>query len=564
MSESRISNKEIASIFKLLGEVMELHNENPFKIRSYLNAARQIEMLDRELSEMNANEIKTIPGIGDAIQKKIATILASGHLPLLDNYLEQTPTGLLDMLQIKGLGSKKAGILWRKLGISTLDELLKAAETHQIASIKGFGPKTEKNIIKSVSYYLSVRDKKLYAQIDGPAEELMHQLMQTDGIIRIQPSGALRRKNPVIEELELLVTSKSGTLNELKKHPLLDWSFFSDKEGKASISWSRRLHLSACDQKGEALALFIGTTPEPLRQHIRFDPNMFYLSERDIFKAAGLPYIIPEMREPELSFEYISSVQEEDIVKENDIHGIIHAHSNYSDGTRSIREMALAAIEKGYTYLVLTDHSQSAFYANGLSPGRIKKQHKEIDKLNRELAPFVIFKGIESDILHDGNLDYTNEILSSFDLVIASIHSGLNMNREKATDRLLKAVRNPFTDILGHMSGRLLLRREGYPLDYETVLNVCAEEEIVIEINANPHRLDMDWMHIPYALEKGLMLSINPDAHSIQGMDDIRYGVYASRKGGLPGEKNLSSMPLGEFEDWIAGRKERKKHLTSS
>jgi len=194
MSESRISNKEIASIFKLLGEVMELHNENPFKIRSYLNAARQIEMLDRELSEMNANEIKTIPGIGDAIQKKIATILASGHLPLLDNYLEQTPAGLLDMLQIKGLGSKKAGILWRKLGISTLDELLKAAETHQIAAIKGFGPKTEENIIKSVSYYLSVRDKKLYAQIDGPVEELMHQLMQMDGIIKVQQSGALRGK----------------------------------------------------------------------------------------------------------------------------------------------------------------------------------------------------------------------------------------------------------------------------------------------------------------------------------------------------------------------------------
>ncbi len=561
MSESKASNKEIAALFRLLGELMELHDENSFKIRSYMNAARQIEMLDRELSGMSAEEIRAIPGIGDAIQKKIAGILESGRLPLLDKYLGQTPPGILDLLQIKGLGSKKAGILWRKLGISTLDELLKAAETHQIAALKGFGPKTEENIIKSVNYYLSVRDKKLYAEMEGPLEELMQQLMQADGVIRVQQSGAIRRKNPVIEEVEVLVTSKSGTLNELKKHPLLDWSSFKEKEGTASIAWSRSLQVTACDQKGEALALFTGTTPEPVREHIRFDPKLPYLSERDIFKAAGLPYIIPEMREPALSFAYICSVKEEEIVKEKDIRGVIHMHSNYSDGTQSIREMALAAIERGYEYMLLTDHSQSAFYANGLSPARIKAQHEEIDRLNRELAPFRIFKGIESDILHDGSLDYTDDVLASFDLIIASIHSGLSMNREKATERLLKAVRNPFTDILGHMSGRLLLRREGYPIDHEAVIDACAEEGTVIEINANPHRLDMDWTHIPYALEKGLMLSINPDAHSARGIDDIRYGVYAARKGGLPGKRNLSSMPYEEFEDWIAQRKERKKRL---
>ncbi len=538
---------------------MEMHDENPFKIRSYLNAARQIEMLDRELSEMSPSEIKAIPGIGDAIQKKIAVILESGHLPLLDNYLEQTPAGILELLQIKGLGGKKAGILWRKLGISDLDELLRAAESHQIAALKGFGPKTEENIIKSVSYYLSVKDKKLYAQIEAPLAELMQELMQTEGVIRVQENGALRRKNPVIEEPELLITSESGTLHELKNHPLLQWKHYSEKEGNAGIAWSRSLRLTACDRKGEALALFMGSTPETVRQHIRFDPGLPYLSERDIFKAAGVPYIIPEMRESELSFEYMCSVKEEEIITEKDLRGVIHAHSSYSDGTRSIRDMALAAIERGYEYLLLSDHSQSAFYANGLSPERISRQHEEIDRINEELAPFVIFKGIESDILYDGSLDYPDEILASFDLVIASVHSQLNMTEAKATERLLKAIRNPYTDVLGHMTGRLLLRREGYPVDHEAIIGACAEEDTAIEINANPHRLDMDWRYVPMAVEKGVMLSINPDAHSAHGIDDIRYGVFAARKGGLPARMNLSSLTLAEFRNWLDKRKKRRK-----
>ena len=221
--------------------------------------------------------------------------------------------------------------------------------------------------------------------------------------------------------------------------------------------------------------------------------------------------------------------------------------------------MALAAIERGYEYLLLSDHSQSAFYANGLSPERISRQHEEIDRINEELAPFVIFKGIESDILYDGSLDYPDEILASFDLVIASVHSQLNMTEAKATERLLKAIRNPYTDVLGHMTGRLLLRREGYPVDHEAIIGACAEEDTAIEINANPHRLDMDWRYVPMAVEKGVMLSVNPDAHSAHGIDDIRYGVFAARKGGLPARMNLSSLTLAEFRNWLDKRKKRRK-----
>ncbi len=558
MSQHKMSNTEVAGIFRLLAEVMELHNENPYKIRSYLNAARQIEMLDKDLNEMTPEEIDAIPGVGEAISKKIQVILKTGSLPLLENYMQQTPAGIIELLQIKGLGGKKAGILWKKLGITTVDDLLKAAQEHKISQLKGFGPKTEANIAKAVEYYLSVKNKKLYAEVDDPCEELMTLLSKCKDVRRVQETGEMRRKKPVIERIEILVSSENGTLDSITESADFHWVKKDKKSGLASTSWSDSVYLRACTESDEAMALFLTSTPKEIQEKIRFDPHHSYLNERDIFKAAGIPFIIPEMREPKLDFEYILSVREEEIVRPEDVRGVIHAHSTYSDGTRSIEDMAIEAKARGYEYLVITDHSQSAFYANGMSPETVKKQQKEIEQLNDKMAPFVIFKGIESDILYDGSLDYNDEILSSFDLVIASIHSQLNMSREKATERLLRAIENPFIDILGHMTGRLLLRRDGYPVNHRAIIDACAKEDVIIEINANPHRLDMDWQYIPYAMEKGLTLSIDPDAHSAHGIDDIRYGVYAARKGGLPTKRNLSSLSLIEFKKWLDVRKKKK------
>jgi len=278
-------------------------------------------------------------------------------------------------------------------------------------------------------------------------------------------------------------------------------------------------------------------------------------SEEEVFKHNQLAYVAPALRESPLALEQAAANKLPELIQPGDVKGIIHSHSTYSDGQHSLEQMAKAAKEKGYEYLVISDHSQAAFYANGLSPERIAQQHMEIDKLNAQLAPFKIFKSIEADILNDGRLDYEDTVLSGFDLVIASVHSNLKMTEEKAMQRILAAIRHPATRILGHPTGRLLLSRAGYPVDHKTLIDACVAHRVVIEINAHPRRLDLDWTWIEYAISQGAMLSINPDAHSIEGMDLVKYGVLSAQKGGLTKERNLSSFSLEAMEAFVADKK---------
>jgi DNA polymerase (family 10) len=281
------------------------------------------------------------------------------------------------------------------------------------------------------------------------------------------------------------------------------------------------------------------------------------IDEEAYFAALGIDTVPAYLREGPRILT-LASQKLPDHIAEADIRGIIHSHSNWSDGSNTIEEMAMACIEKGLEYLVISDHSKSAFYANGLSEDRIIQQHIYIDELNQKLAPFKIFKSIESDILNDGSLDYSPEILSTFDLVIASVHSNLKMTEEKAMVRLLKVIENPYTTILGHMTGRLLLSRNGFPVDHKKIIDACVANEVVIELNAHPNRLDMDWRHLSYALEKNALISIDPDAHFIEGFEDIRYGVLVAQKGMLPKERNLSSFTQSAFEQFIKSRKQAK------
>jgi DNA polymerase (family 10) len=277
-----------------------------------------------------------------------------------------------------------------------------------------------------------------------------------------------------------------------------------------------------------------------------------FASEEEIFTAANRPYASPVRREQRGLKDWGRTIEP------TDIRAVIHSHSTWSDGSHSLEEMAAACIARGYEYLVISDHSQSAFYANGLKPDRIKAQQEQIAELNAKLAPFTIFKSIECDILNDGALDYTDEVLATFDLVIASVHSNLRMSQEKAMSRLLRAIENPYTTILGHMTGRLLLSREGYQVDHKTIIDACVANQVVIELNAHPRRLDMDWRWIGYALEQGAMISIDPDAHSTEGIDVLRYGVLAAQKAGLTASQNLSSFGLGEFREWLFETREAK------
>jgi DNA polymerase (family X) len=290
---------------------------------------------------------------------------------------------------------------------------------------------------------------------------------------------------------------------------------------------------------------------------------MTYRSEEDIYKKAGLPYILPEMRENVAEWKFVR--KNEELVTSEDIRGVVHNHTRWSDGVDSLKDFAMACKNRNYEYVVISDHSKNAHYAGGLKEEKVLRQMKEIDDLNKKVSPFRIFKSIECDILVSGELDYSPDLLRVFDLVIVSVHQLLKMDEERATKRLIKAIENPYTTILGHMTGRQLLIRPGYPVNFKKVIDACAANNVIIEINANPYRLDMDWSHIPYALSKGVMISINPDSHSIFEIDNIRWGVSAARKGGLTRDMTWNAMPLKKIEKWLKERpRALSTHLESS
>ncbi len=548
-------NKEIAARFRLLAKLLELYDENPFKIRSYQNAAYQIERLPVPLDQLDVRELATVKGIGPAIQKKIRDILETGTLPLLDKYLEKTPDGVLEMLSIKGLGGKKAGIIWRELGIESPGELLYACQENRLALLKGFGTKTQENVRRQLEYYLVNRGKRLYAEAEAEAREIINRMTAAIPGLEVQVTGALRRREILVDELEFLLKyPEPGLAEQLDALHLFENRMAENGHISAvtPVGTKVRLYLADPDNSGYLLLkttgddAFLKAWPVPLR------PGS---AEADYFRKAGLPYIAPELRNGTRWLEKAKKNQLPRLVERKDLRGVIHWHTTWSDGLNTLEEMALACRDAGYEYAVVSDHSRSAFYANGLDIERLKAQQEQIRELNDRLAPFRLFSSIEADILSDGNLDYPDEVLTSFDLVIASVHSNLRMPMEKAMERLLRAIANPYTRILGHLTGRILLSREGYPVDHEEIIRACAEHNIVIELNANPNRLDIDWKWLPMAAEAGVLISINPDAHHVDGLEDVRYGIYAARKGGLEARHVLNAKPLPEFTAWIQQRR---------
>ena len=376
-------------------------------------------------------------------------------------------------------------------------------------------------------------------------------------------TGAFKRQSETIDELEYVVPFSTSEMKlKLSKH-----SYFQlVNESRDSILYHAeagiKVRLYQSTEKGLVETVFHTSGSSEFNSSFkkRFPAFKFTNLKDDnaIFKKVGLQYIPPALRENGEILEKASKFSIPDLIVPGDIKGIIHCHSNWSDGVESIPDLAKASIKKGFEYLVLSDHSKSAFYANGLTEERIKAQHDLVDELNQKLAPFKIFKSIESDILNDGNLDYSNSILSTFDLVIASVHSNLKMSEEKAMNRLMKVIENPYTTILGHMTGRLLLSRDGFPVNHKKIIDACAANHVVIELNAHPRRLDMRWQWIEYALKKNVMISIDPDAHSIDEFDNVRYGVLAAQKGMLTKAENLSSFTLAEFETFIKNNRKKK------
>lgn len=542
-----MTNKAIASAFRRLAAVMELHQENAFKIRSYQNAYTLLRKWPDELAGMSLEELESIQGVGKAIAAKIRELVERGELATYRKYADQTPPGVLEMLDIPGVGPKKVRALWKDLGIETIGELRYACNENRLVGLHGFGTKTQGDILERLTFFEQHRGQWLGSQAAGAAREAIAWLMTEYPGGRAEVTGPIRRAAPVTDGIDVLWIPPAGFA------PQGDARWVGNGDRRLLLRREEqpevRVHTSTLEAWGSRL--WETSAGQAYLDHYAPPPaEGRFPEESDFMRAHGLPAHLPEWREDPALAERFAGYPDPPLRPE-DMRGVIHAHSTWSDGVQTLEEMARACRDAGYEYLVITDHSRSAFYANGLSAERVLAQHQEIDRLNLGLAPFRIFKGIESDILYDGELDYEEEVLSRFDLVIASIHSQLRMDADRAMHRLLRAIAHPRTRILGHLTGRLLLTRPGYPVDHARIIEACARHDVAIELNANPQRLDMGHEWIPLAMEHGVRIAVNPDAHSIAGLQDIAVGVSAARRGGLTAKACLNSLPLDAFRDWL-------------
>lgn len=531
-----MNNKILSKQLSLLSKLGDLHGENAFKTKAYAGAAFSIGRLSENLFELPEEDLRKISGIGKGIADKITELKTQGFISELETLVSKTPAGIFELFRIKGLGPKKISILWKTAGIDSMAALMQACQENKLAEIKGFGKKTQEDLLHNLQFAEAAADKFHYVSVHEQAEEVLQQLRKKFPNLPISLSGEIRRKCPVVSGIEILVGSEQ-ILPEIEK-----W--------QSDIP----LNIHTCPPEKFVSTLFKQSAhPEHLRMLTNIPDHA--ADEASIYAAHALPYIIPEMREGKDEFNWAKKYAGETIIEYQHLQGILHNHTTFSDGIHTLEEMAVACRAKGFSYLGICDHSQTAVYAGGLKPLDIVHQHEDIDALNLVMAPFRIFKGIESDILPDGSLDYPDEILLTFDFIVASVHSGLKMTEEKATQRLIRAIENPFTTILGHPTGRLLLMREGYPIDHRKIIDACAANGVIIELNANPYRMDMDWEWLYYAMEKNVFISINPDAHSVEGYADMQLGVHSARKGGLLKRFTFNALSVQEVEEYFSRRK---------
>ncbi len=481
--------------------------------------------------------------------------------------LGKTPAGVVDILGVKGIGPKKVQMLWKDLGIETLGELLYACEENRLAQISGIGAKTQANVKEQVLYLLANQGKHLWGDIEGEVKRIVADLSKQKHIAQAALSGPMRRLCPVPETIDiLLAVEPECNLPDIFQTLALTVVLSPPLPAPTLSTWQLRtqggllLTIYSCPPRQFARHwLQTSASPEHLAQiGLAASPQTTddeADTEAAIYTRLNLPFVLPELRDTARQLEWACHNNADQLIDASHIKGILHAHSTYSDGVNTLKDMAVACKNAGYQYLGISDHSISAFYAGGLKPERIIAQHQEIDLLNEQLHPFRLFKGIEADILGDGRLDYTNDILASFDFVIASIHANLFMDEAKAMSRLIKAIENPYTTILGHPTGRLLLTRQGYPINHNKIIEACADNGVIIELNANPRRLDIDYRYLEYCMTKGVKISINPDAHSIAAINHLQYGINAARKGLLTHDFTFNTLDAEALNKHFTARK---------
>lgn len=560
-----MENKSIARTLRLLSQLMELHDENPFKTRSIANAAFKVDKLPYPLASKSLPEMEKIDGLGKSIATKVWGLVNTNSIPELNDLINQTPPGIIEMMQIKGLGPKKIISLWKEMGIENVGELYYACNENRLIEARGFGLKTQEEIKRIIEFNMASNGRFLFARVESFAEDLLKNIKATFNAELSFFTGQYRRRSEIIDSLDILVAAKFN--NEISSSLESIGLLFTDQKDNeitCETEFGISIKLKFCNLVDLGWELIRNTGNQ---EHVAVLSSLLEgkdvggMTENEIYQVAGIPFIEPELREGTNEFELAKDNKLPELIEYNDLKGCLHNHSTWSDGVHTLEEMALfCRDELKLEYFGICDHSKSAFYANGLNEIRVAAQQREIEELNKKLTPFHIFKGIESDILYDGSLDYPDEVLSAFDFVVASVHSVLKMSQEKATERLIKAIENPFTTILGHPTGRLLLSRSGYPIDHKKVIDACASNNVIIEINSNPLRLDLDWRWHQYAVEKGVLLSINPDAHRQEGFYDMHYGVLVARKGGLSRKNCLNAMNLTEIRSVFENKKSSRRY----
>ena len=553
-----MENDQIVDILELLVKLWDLHNSNEFKSKNLAFAARGLDKFPGLISSQTEEELLTIPGVGKVVVKIVQDVANTGTCADLDQMIELTPPGLLQLLKIKGLGPKKVRTIWQELQITEIDELFVACEDGRLANLKGFGGAVVESVKLNIQFIKSNSSKLRINKASELATELKVQLQSH--FTRVEIAGELRRNAEIISSLVFLVETEdlfgaSGLLQSVEdlEEDLKESSPFTWRGGIKGHLIPVEIHFAIHSEFVTKL-FALSATQEHLSQVNfieRFDGKTI-TSEQEIYASQSLPYIIPEMREGFQEFEWAKNHGHQALIQYADLQGCLHNHSTYSDGKNTVFEMAEACRALGLTYFGIADHSKYAAYAGGLKEDDVQWQHAEIDQLNSNWSDFQILKGIEADILPDGNLDYDASVLSSFDYVVASVHAGLTMDLEKSMPRVIRAIENPYTSILGHPTGRLLLARPGFPLLMSKILDACKANGVSIELNASPYRLDVDWRHIYEAMDKGIFVSINPDAHALAGIRDMEWGVKVGRKGGLLKDLTLNALSLAEIKTFFS------------
>lgn len=571
-----MDKKQVASILNEIGLLLELKGESPFKSRAYYNGARTIEMLTDDLtSVVKEDRLRELPGIGEALAEKITELVETGRMAYYEELKEAIPDGVMALLKIPGLGPKKARVLYQELGISSLGELEYACKENRLITLKGFGAKTQAKFLAGIEYLKRFQGSFRLADAKCWAEELLSELKSCPWVIEGDIAGSIRRAKEIVKDIDLVASSRepAKVIEFFVGLPQVE-KVRAQGETKASVrlEWGLAADLRVVlpEQFPYALHHFTGskehhTELRKLAKNMKLTINEYGIfhgdelirceNEREFYRALGMDYIPPEIRENTGEIETSLSGRLPDLLQRNDLKGTFHIHTHYSDGSSSIEEMVKGALARGYRYIGISDHSQSAFYAGGLKVDDILRQHEEIDRVQEMYPEIMIFKGIEADVKPDGSLDYEDQVLALFDFVIASVHSHFKSGAD-LTERLVKAMFHPAVTMLGHPTGRLLLAREGYRVDMERIFEVAREKQVVIELNASPARLDLDWRHLRRAKELGVKVSINPDAHRVEELDDIAYGVSMARKGWLESGDVFNTMSPRRVKRYLEERRQ--------